>query len=111
MKDKTFEELSSAAKKNVKRIIKSSKPENTDPLKDATKLLLDRIISWEKDLSEYGTLESILRSQFIIIERTRDAYHLIYNPSPPSEQKPNEGPNSAHGFTEGSDIPEDYYLK
>lgn len=41
-------------------------------MEDATKLLLDRIISWEKDLSEYPSLESILREQFIILERTED---------------------------------------
>lgn len=41
-------------------------------MEDATKLLLDRIISWEKDLSDYPSLESILRKQFIILERTDD---------------------------------------
>ena len=39
-----------------------------DPIDD-TKLLLDRIISWEKDLSEYESLEPILRSQFLILKR------------------------------------------
>jgi len=41
-------------------------------MQDATKLLLDRIISWEKDLSEYPSLESILREQFVIFERPDD---------------------------------------
>lgn len=40
---------------------------------DATKMMLDRIISWEKDLSQYESLEGILREQFIIYERNEGA--------------------------------------
>ena len=36
---------------------------------DATVDLLTDIISWEKDLSEYGSLEGILRERYIITKR------------------------------------------
>lgn len=35
---------------------------------DSTKDMLDEIISWEKDLSEYNSLETILRSKYKIIK-------------------------------------------
>lgn len=37
---------------------------------DSTKALLADIISWEKDLSEYESLESILRKRYVIQKRT-----------------------------------------
>jgi hypothetical protein len=36
---------------------------------DMTKELLSDIISWEKDLSEYGSLEGILRERYKIFKR------------------------------------------
>jgi hypothetical protein len=39
---------------------------------DDTKKLLDDIISWEKDLSQYNDLESILREKYIILKRRKD---------------------------------------
>lgn len=36
---------------------------------DMTKELLTDIISWEKDLSEYGSLEGILREKYVITKR------------------------------------------
>jgi hypothetical protein len=36
---------------------------------DATKNLLHDIISWEKDLSEYESLEAILRQKYLITQR------------------------------------------
>jgi hypothetical protein len=48
---------------------KIKQPEETKRPNDATRLLLDRIVMWEKDLSEYDSLESILREQFYIIDR------------------------------------------
>jgi hypothetical protein len=39
---------------------------------DNTKDLLDDIISWEKDLSEYGSLEGILRERYKIIKRIKE---------------------------------------
>lgn len=38
-------------------------------IKDSTKELLMDIISWEKDLSEYMSLETILREKYIITKR------------------------------------------
>lgn len=40
------------------------------PAADNTKELLHDIISWEKDLSEYDSLEGILRERYLIISRT-----------------------------------------
>jgi hypothetical protein len=37
---------------------------------DNTKDLLADIISWEKDLSEYDSLESILRERYVILKRS-----------------------------------------
>jgi hypothetical protein len=36
---------------------------------DDTKKLLDDIILWEKDLSEYDSLEEILREKYVILKR------------------------------------------
>lgn len=40
-----------------------------EAVSDDTKALLDDIISWEKDLSEYHSLESILRERYLIKKR------------------------------------------
>lgn len=37
---------------------------------DDTKSLLHDIISWEKDLSEYSSLETILKERYIIIKKS-----------------------------------------
>lgn len=42
---------------------------DTIEIKDSTKDLLTDIISWEKDLSEYGSLEAILRERYVITKR------------------------------------------
>jgi len=39
--------------------------------RDATKELLADIISWEKDLSEYLSLETILKQRYIIRKRIK----------------------------------------
>jgi hypothetical protein len=41
----------------------------TEGQPDNTKDLLDDIISWEKDLSEYASLEGILRKRYKITKR------------------------------------------
>ena len=38
---------------------------------DDTKEMLAEIISWEKDLSEYESLESILRSKYLIVKKSQ----------------------------------------
>jgi hypothetical protein len=38
-------------------------------LPDSTKEMLQEIISWEKDLSEYKALETILKDKYIISKR------------------------------------------
>lgn len=40
------------------------------PAADNTKEMLHDIISWEKDLSEYESLEGIIRERYLIISRT-----------------------------------------
>lgn len=46
-----------------------SKREQKPVEEDATVKMLDDIISWEKDLSEYHSLEGILRERYKITKR------------------------------------------
>lgn len=54
--------------KTVRLIVHKLKERSTGN-EDATVKMLEDIISWEKDLSEYKSLEKILREKYIILER------------------------------------------
>jgi hypothetical protein len=53
------------------RLIVHKMKEKMTGNEDATIKMLEDIISWEKDLSEYKSLEKILRDKYVITERIR----------------------------------------
>lgn len=62
-----IDEMKNRASMLMDRFIKQivATPEQADMTKD----LLHDIISWEKDLSEYESLETILRERYVITKR------------------------------------------
>ncbi len=65
-----IERLQNTVDFNVKENMNLIKQIGKEAIKeDATVQLLDDIISWEKDLSEYKSLEGILREQYKITKR------------------------------------------
>lgn len=53
------------------RLIVHKMNEKMNGNEDATVKMLEDIISWENDLSEYKSLEEILREKYIITERAK----------------------------------------